>query len=348
MLAFVLRDIGKLEYKNIGCPSIQPGWVLVKVCAAGICGSDIPRIFETGTYHFPTIPGHEFAGIVVEVADQQHRGWVGKRVGVFPLIPCQQCECCKREAFEMCHQYNYLGSRTDGGFAEYVAVPVRNLVEIPQTVSMVEGAMLEPMAVARHAISKLHITEIENLAIWGLGTIGLLMAQWARIAGVKQIFLVANKKEQLELAERLGFYNICLSTQDDPVEWLRSRTGRHGVDAAIEGVGSSEVMCECLNAVREEGQIVAVGNPKRDLQLRKADYWQILRKQLRLSGTWNSRFATQKEDDWKAALKALEQKTLSITDLVTHRLPFAQLPEGLEIMKEKKEYFCKIMLIMEE
>ena len=92
---------------------------MIEVQAAGICGSDIPRIFTTGTYHFPTIPGHEFSGKVVEVFDESGVSWLGKRVGIFPLIPCKECAPCQKEAYEMCTNYNYLGSRCDGGFAEY-------------------------------------------------------------------------------------------------------------------------------------------------------------------------------------------------------------------------------------
>ena len=128
MKAYVLEGIGELVYKDVPIPRLHEDEALVEVVNAGICGSDIPRIFETGTYHFPTIPGHEFAGVVRDVGGKEHADWLGKRVGVFPLIPCMQCEQCKKKNYEMCQAYNYLGSRTDGGFAEYAAVPVWNLI----------------------------------------------------------------------------------------------------------------------------------------------------------------------------------------------------------------------------
>ena len=132
MKAYVLNGIGKLDYMDVPAPELKSGWALVKVKAAGICGSDIPRIFQTGTYHFPTIPGHEFAGVVTEVCDDKDREWIGKRVGIFPLIPCQECFVCRSGQYEMCRSYDYLGSRRDGGFAEYAAVPVWNLIELPE------------------------------------------------------------------------------------------------------------------------------------------------------------------------------------------------------------------------
>ena len=125
--AYVLHEIGELRYEDRPLPEIRPGWALVKVLAAGICSSDIPRIFEKGTYHFPTIPGHEFSGQVEKAANESDGKWVGKRVGVFPLIPCKKCPSCQKGQYETCTNYDYIGSRRDGGFAEYVAVPVWNL-----------------------------------------------------------------------------------------------------------------------------------------------------------------------------------------------------------------------------
>ena len=92
MKAYVLEAVGQLAYRDIQTPQLHEEEALVEVVSAGICGSDIPRIFETGTYHFPTVPGHEFAGIVREVGAEKHSAKIGKRVGVFPLIPCLACE----------------------------------------------------------------------------------------------------------------------------------------------------------------------------------------------------------------------------------------------------------------
>ena len=109
MKVYELYGIGDLRYEETAKPELKNGEALVKVQAAGICGSDIPRIYRTGTYHFPTIPGHEFAGTVVSVADEAAEDLVGKRVGIFPLIPCKNCSPCKVHQYELCRQYNYMG-----------------------------------------------------------------------------------------------------------------------------------------------------------------------------------------------------------------------------------------------
>ena len=199
MKAYVLEGIGQLVYKDVQIPQLGADEVLVEVMNAGICGSDIPRIFKTGTYHFPTVPGHEFAGIVRQAASKNNNYLIGKRVGVFPLMPCMKCEQCKKKAYEMCQSYNYLGSRTDGGFAEYAAVPAWNLIELPPKVSFEDAAMLEPAGVALHAIRQADMGEVGSAAVYGCGTIGTLVIQWLNAMGVKNLYAIGTREEQRNL-----------------------------------------------------------------------------------------------------------------------------------------------------
>ncbi len=154
MKAWVLHGINDIRFETKEKPALAPGEVLVKVKAAGICGSDIPRIYKIGAHVHPLVPGHEFSGTVAAAGQGADPGWLGKRVGVFPLIPCGLCGPCLAGQYEMCRNYGYLGSRRDGGFGEYVAVPAENLIELPDSVSFEEAAMLEPMAVAVHAMRR--------------------------------------------------------------------------------------------------------------------------------------------------------------------------------------------------
>lgn len=189
MKAWILHEVNKLYFEELEKPIPGRGEVLVAVKAAGICGSDIPRIYQTGAHIHPLVPGHEFSGVVETIGRDADASWQGKRVGIFPLIPCKNCPPCKRKQYEMCRHYDYLGSRRDGGFAEYAAVPAECLVELPDNVSFAEAAMLEPMAVAVHAMRRA-FPEMQDAApasmqgtqnttgtvvVCGLGTIGLLL-----------------------------------------------------------------------------------------------------------------------------------------------------------------------------
>lgn len=227
MKAQVLHNIADIRYEDAAKPQLKKGWVLVNVMAAGVCGSDIPRIYKTGAHVHPLIPGHEFAGKVVEVYDDTSAMWKDSRVGVFPLIPCGECECCQKKQYEMCSHYNYLGSRCDGGFAEYVAVPEWNLIELPDNVTYEQAAMMEPMAVAVHALRQFDIcrsigavdTDYGNMigmagqyiynlkvCVIGLGTIGLLLTMFLKEMGIKHVSVICNKEKQKVNAMKLGIY----------------------------------------------------------------------------------------------------------------------------------------------
>lgn len=345
MKAYVLEGVDQLVYKDVEVPKCKSGYALVEVKAAGICGSDIPRIFETGTYHFPTIPGHEFAGVVKEVADEEYKELVGERVGVFPLIPCKECEPCKEGKYEMCKSYNYLGSRCDGGFAEYVLAPVWNLLPLPDNIAYEEAAMLEPVCVAKHALSQLDGVEGKTVCIFGPGTIGLLMAQWLKIMGASEILMVGTKEKQAELAKKIGIFKFCNIREQSVEEFVKAAVNTGVVDIAIEGVGNNETLTKCLNVVKPGGEILLVGNPHGDLNLEKAVFWQILRKQLKIHGTWNSSYHGEMESDWTAAVEAIEEGKLNPAMQITHKLSFDELENGLQIMRERKEFYNKVMIV---
>ncbi len=347
MKAYVLEGINQLEYKEIDRPSLSKGYVLVEVQAAGICGSDIPRIFTTGTYHFPTIPGHEFSGKVVEAFDESGASWIGKRVGIFPLIPCKECVPCQKESYEMCSNYNYLGSRCDGGFAEYVAVPVWNLIQLPENVGFRAAAMLEPASVALHAVRRLDLSEVSSVALFGLGTIGIIIAQWLQILGVKTVIATGHSDRHGEVMKQVASadYTYVDAHGNSVVDKIMEFTDGAGVDAVLDCVANAQSLSDALSVVKPAGQVVLVGNPKGDVPMDKNTYWKILRKQVRLTGTWNSSFTHSDEDDWHMVLRECANGKLHLEELITHSLSFDELHHGLEIMRDKKEYRNKVMIV---
>ena len=335
MKAYVLHGIGDLRYEDWSLPEIYPGWALVKVLVAGICGSDIPRIFENGTYHFPTIPGHEFSGKVERVADESDRHWLGKRVGVFPLIPCKKCASCEKGQYETCSNYDYIGSRRDGGFAEYVAVPVWNLLELPETVSDVQGALLEPAAVALHAVKRAQIFPSASICVVGTGAIGLLAGQWAKIYGADRVVIKGRSEFKRQLVQQCG------------LEYMGDDRSGEEFDCVIEAVGSVRALEESLLLTAPGGRLVLMGNPDGPRTLSQELYWRILRKQLTLAGTWNSSYGDE-DSDWTEVVQTLVDKKLQIGAVVTHVLESKKLMDGLAMMRNRTETFGKILLHCDE
>lgn len=311
-------------------PELRPGWALIKVSAAGICSSDIPRIFEKGTYHFPTIPGHEFCGVVERTANPEDSGWVGRRVGVFPLIPCMACPSCARGEYETCSNYDYVGSRRDGGFAEYAAAPVWNLIQLPGEISDVQGALLEPAAVALHAVRRADIRPHSSVCVVGTGGIGLLAGQWARRCGADRVVIKGRSCEKEALARRCGLDYTGVTPEER-------------FDRVIEAVGSSAALEESLTLAAPGGRVVLMGNPDGSKTLAQNVYWQILRKQLTLSGTWNSSHGGV-DSDWEASVRAIAQGALGVEKIVTHIVDKDDLPQALHMMRSRTGPFCKIVV----
>ena len=366
MKALVLEDVGKLKIDDIPKPSPKQGEVLVHVKACGICGSDIPRAYKDGAHNMPLVIGHEFAGEVCEAGADVPEDWIGKAVGIFPLIPCKKCPCCVEKKYEMCKNYSYLGSRVDGGFAEYVAVPEWNLLELGDGVSMEQVAMMEPMAVAVHAIRQAlrakgydiggELSEIldGNVVVMGLGTIGLLLTMFLKDLGFKNVFTIGNKDIQLKMVKKLGIgeEDFCDIRICDEIDWLSDNTmvdgNMHGVDFFFECVGQTRSLEAGIYSAAPGGVVCTVGNPSSDMNINRHAYWQILRNQLTLVGTWNSSFTHDANDDWHYVLSRLQQGAVKPEQLITHRFELQGIAEGFEIMRDKKEEYVKVMQVLDD
>lgn len=324
-----LHAINDLRYESVQMPECADDEVLVEVKNCGICGSDIPRVYTKGTYHFPTIIGHEFSGQIV--FDPQNT-LTGKKAAVFPLLPCFKCKSCKEGNFATCENYNYYGSRCDGGMSEYIAIKRWNILPMPENLSYEEGAMCEPVSVARHAIRKLNIQKGDNLLISGAGPIGIIAGQWAKSFGAANVYYFDIDSRKIDFAKTLGFSEY---TEDADI------------DCVLEGTGFSDALEKCLKAVKPSGRMVLMGNPSREVTLSQNTYWYILRKELKLCGTWNSSY-NDTENDWKESLQAMANGQINVKPLITHKFMLEDCNKAFEMMKNKTEFFNKVMLVMNQ
>ena len=347
MKAWVLHGAGDLRLEQVRKPAPAEGEVLVQVKAAGVCGSDIPRLYQNGAHVHPLIPGHEFSGVVTETGRGADADWTGRRVGVFPLIPCGECLPCRKRHYELCRNYGYIGSRRDGAFSEYVTAPVKNLLRLPDEVTFEEAAMLEPMSVAVHAMRRARPRKGDTVAVCGLGTIGLFLTMFLLEAGVKKLLLIGNKEFQRQMARRLGVPGeaYCDSRKEDAARWIQERTAGRGADVFFECVGREETCLLGVENTAPLGRVLLVGNPFTDMHFPREIYWKILRNQLTVSGTWNSTFLQEPGDDWNYVLSRLAEKRMDPQALITHRLRLEELERGLHIMRDKTEDYVKIMVI---
>lgn len=346
MEALVLHGIGDLRLAQMPIPTVAEGQVRVHIGFCGVCGSDIPRIFSKGTYSFPTVCGHEFAGTIDECGPGVDGFAKGDPVVVFPLLWCGKCDACESGKYVQCSDYDYLGSRSDGAFAEYVVAPKENIIRVPNGVSLEEAALTEPAAVALHALRRVKESQVgKTVAIFGVGPIGLMVAHWARILGAEQILLFDILNEKLELAERFGFDNVYNTSIEDVVDVVNIKTDGKGAHTCIEAAGAPQTYLYALGSVRRGGSVVFLGNPDADVTLPAALISQVMRREVSIFGTWNSDYSISgNDDDWRTVLKAMATGKLNLSSLITHKVPLTNGTQTLQMMKNKNEFYAKVLI----
>jgi len=227
--AAVLHGQDDIRIEEVDMPKIGDDEVLVRVKATGVCGSDIPRVLGTGAHFYPIILGHEFSGEVVEIGKNVSNVQVGDKVAGAPLVPCHKCIDCLRGHYSQCKHYSFIGSRTSGSWAEYVKMPAINAVKLPNEVGFIEGAFMEPITVALHGLFVMDFKGGSDVAIVGMGTIGLLALQCAMALGAKTYTLLILMTKNLKLPRNMVPIAVSILEKRD----LRIRYGRLPMDGAL-------------------------------------------------------------------------------------------------------------------
>ena len=347
MKAAVLHAPGDLRVERVPVPDLGPGQALVRVAACGVCGSDVPRVRTTGTYRFPTIPGHEMAGTVTELGEGAAGPAPGTAVAVVPLIPCRRCRYCEIGQYAQCTRYDFLGSRSNGGFAEYLVAPAANLVPLPATVPLIEGALLEPVTVALHAVRNVGVSWGDSIAVFGLGAIGNFVAQWARALGAAHVFGVDVAEEKVRTAKAVGLgESFCAAGLDVPGA-LRERTRGTGVDGVFDASGAGSAINQGILSLRSFGRMGLLGRPASGVSIQGEAFERILRGQLTLRGTWSFELAAFPRHPWEEAAGALAAGAIQAGPLITHRIAIDEVPQAIEMMAAGREPFHKVMMVIE-
>ena len=347
MKAAVLHAPGDLRMEQVPVPSVKADYVLMKVKAAGICGSDIDRVMKTGTYHFPTIPGHEFCGEIARTGTGVLNWKPGDRAVAAPIMPCYSCSSCQEGNYGQCDHYNYLGSRTDGGFAEYVAVPESNLIRLPDSISYLEGAAIEPAAVTLHGIMRLRFRPGDTAVVLGCGAIGLFAIQMAKIMGASHVIAVDIDEQKLEFARNAGADTRINAVSSKVVPEIKTLTNHQGADIVIETAGTSITQVQSIEICRKHGQVLYLGTAHKDVVIPPHVFEHIVRNEITLTGSWNSYSAPFPGREWTGVIGFLEEKRLDIKSFLTHQYPLDEAPKVIRAMAARSFMFNKIVLVLD-
>jgi L-iditol 2-dehydrogenase len=348
MRALKLYAPGDIRLVETPIPAIDAEDVLVRVMAVGVCGSDIPRILTYGAYQPRLTMGHEFSGIIEQTGERVDQWREGQRVVAAPLIPCFDCQACREGRYSLCIDYDYLGSRTDGAMAEYVRVPAKNLLELPDHVSFEAGAMVDPAANAVHALWKTNVQEGKTIAVYGCGPIGLFAIQLARHLKASRVIAVDIMEEKLSLSKKAGADDLINSRDVNPAEAVKEITGGRGADTVLDISGAKTAQHQAICSTGNSGTVVLVGISHDSLELSKAAVDRILRKELIVRGSWNSFSPPFPGEEWTSSLSLMGQGLIWKPEFISHRL---RLEEGQHIFAELKNkvfFFSKILFLPEE
>ncbi len=336
MRAIVLHSPGDIRLEERPEPVAGPGHVVVRVASVGVCGSDLPRMLVKGAWKMPLITGHEFSGHISALGEGVE-GWsTGELVAIAPLLPCGHCSQCRTGNFSRCTDYDYFGSRRDGAYAEYVAVPVENLIKAPQHLDPRAIAMTDPASIALHAIWKAGgVTVGQTGAVVGCGPIGLFAIQWLRIMGASEIIAVDVSDEKLELAREAGASTLILSKD------LASNTRR--ADVVIEAVGIDATINSAVMLAGPGGHVTFIGIPVPDVKLDNKTFQHFLRQEISLHGSWNSFGPPFPGPQWTTTLEKLGTGELRWEFLISHDLDLAELPGIFDRFAARDIHFSKVL-----
>ena len=322
MNAAVLENKQTMRYTQVPTPRPSQGQVLLQVKAVSICGSDIMR-YTKGHRTYPIILGHECAGVVTEVGPDVSSDWIGKRAAVIPVIPCFECEQCQRGYYSACHHYSFIGSRQNGGFAEFIALPERNLLALPDTMSFESAALIEPSTVARHILDLGEFCAGQRVIVLGAGSIGLMAVQWLRILGASLIICTDIVTDNLHAAQSLGAHVILNPKEVDVKACVKELCG-DGVDLALEVAGAPQTLAQTIQVTRPHGVVVCGGNQPLEATLPMTFIEELMRKELRLAGCFMSYSAPFPGHEWNDSVQMIQSGQLNMAAMISHRFPLSQ------------------------
>ncbi len=345
MKAAILEDKGVMTYQEVPTPSPRPGHLLLKVKAVSICGSDIMR-YTKGHRMYNLILGHECAGIIASVGEGVSRELIGQAASIIPLVPCFECEQCQAGRYSACHKYSFIGSRQNGGYAEYVELPERCAFLLPAGIDLEAAALIEPSTVARHIIDLGNFETGQSAIVLGAGSVGLMAVQWLRILGAKLIISTDVVDDNLRVARELGAHVTLNPKNVDVKEEVKKLTG-DGVDLAIEAAGSPQALAQTIQVTRPRGNIVCGGNQPPEANLPMTFIEDLMRKELRLNGCFMSYSAPFPGHEWTDSVQAMLNGQLNVGKMISHRYPLAQTTQVFEDIAARRIAYRKIMLLPE-
>jgi len=337
MLQSIMTGPGKIEFRQIDKPEIGANEVLMETKRIGVCGSDIHVFHGLHPYtSYPVVQGHEVSGVVAAVGQNVGDFTQGDKITFTPQVTCGECYPCRNGMYHICENLKVMGFQTDGSGQEYFPLPAWNAIKLSDDFSLDHAALIEPIAVAVHALQRSGEVQGKKVLVLGAGTIGNLTAQTAKALGAESVMITDISEYKLAKAKACGIDFIINTAEDDLSQAIAAYFGPTKADIILECVGVQQTVDQAIGYARKGTTIVIVGvfgeKPTVDLGL-------VQDRELSLVGT-----LMYKKEDFEKAVELIATGKMCLDDLVTHRFPFEQYLDAYHTIEESNGEYMKVMI----
>jgi L-iditol 2-dehydrogenase len=332
---------GKIEFRDVPVPEPGPKDVLVRMKRIGVCGSDIHVWHgKHALTPYPVVQGHEVSGVVEKLGVSVRGFSAGDPVTIQPQVTCGTCYPCRHGDYHICDSLKVMGFQTTGAGSEFFSVEASKLLKLPRRMDLEHGAMIEPAAVAVHALGRAGDVKGKSILVLGAGPIGNLVAQAARGLGASKVMITDVSEFRLRKAGECGI-DLCVNVgAADLAVAVKEHFGDAKADLILECVGSPSTITQAVAVARKGTDIIVVGvfgdKPVVDMGT-------VQDRELRLIGTLMYR-----EPDWKRAIDLVEAGRVRLAPLITDHYEFADYRKAYEYIDANRERAMKVMIVVEK
>lgn len=336
---------GKFKLEDSKVPRLKKDSSIVRLSHVGICSSDIKRSHGNGAYFYPLVMGHEAMGFIHKSNGQFK---TGDKVVIFPLKPCFSCKSCIDKSYQTCSSYSYYGSREDGAYQQFLTVNNWNLLKLPQTILNADAALVEPTAVMVHVKNILvnlagNLKNLNNMkgAIIGGGFLTMILSKIITEIGMPQPDIFDRNPFKIQFARSKNINSI---NSNELLNNKKTST----YDWVVEASGDPNAFQTSIEIVKSGGKLIWMSNVQGDVNLSASAISTILRKELSISGSWNSSYTPSGMSDWKETINLIKNG-LSPSQFVSHYVTLDEVPDILRKFqnhKERKENFEAIKAML--
>lgn len=332
MKAVVINKPGEMFLADKPIPEPQAGFARIKVAAAAVCATDLEVIDGNIPANYPLTPGHEWSGIVDSVGSEEDAHWIGKRVIGSNDVVCLKCDACRSGNWRYCKEFEEIGFKRDGAYAEYVLVPTYGLCELPENVPFENAALCEPLGVALGTMEKANAKFGQTLMIMGAGSIGLCMLAVGKAMGMRKIVVVASSEKRLQIAKEMGAYEVIATSKQDLMKEMQ-RIHPGGTDVIIDATGIESCIQDCLKLARKGGTVALAGYGRgKVMQIRVDDIHINNLHVVGAGNNWNMH---------KMAVELMADGLVDLSPFVSEKLPLEDFERAIEMARTRPQGFVK-------